>query len=83
MRTASLIGHKEAPWKLVQLRDGRVASASGEADIALWEWRSGDIVGWFKGHEKGPVCNLIEMQNRMVLSGGWDGRVILWDKPGL
>lgn len=83
LRTKCLNGHDEPPWRLVQCQDGRLVSASGEKDLALWNFATSEIVGWFKGHEQGPVADVIELPNQMLVSCAWDRKIIIWSKPPL
>ena len=83
VRSGSLQGLKEEPWDVMQLHDGRVLTCSGNSDMALWNFNKAEIVAWLKGHERGPVTSITELSNKMLVSTGWDGNVIVWAKPDL
>ena len=75
--------HQNEPWGVRQLRDGRILVNSKSSEFSLWNLVNAEVVGWFKGHDTGPVCDVIELPNRMLVSAGWDGKVILWGRPAL
>ena len=83
IRTKCLPGQRHEPWCVLQLRDSRVLVSSSDKDFVLWNFKTTEVVGRFKGHERGPVTAVIELPNRLLVSAGWDGKVILWSKPAL
>ena len=76
-------GHTSAISCVDFSSDGRYAvagtySSEGNGNINVWDIYSG-IIRVIKGH-KGPVGSIvISGDSKLILSGGWDGTISLWD----
>jgi len=81
VRSRCLQGHLAAPWRCAQLRDGRIASAESGKDVALWNEKTSEIMGWFRGHDEGPVTFVLQLENRTIVTSGWDNKVMLFPLP--
>jgi len=65
---------------LIELKDGTLASGSGDHTIKLWNQR-GSCLKTFKGHT-GRIYSLIELQNGTLVSRSADKTIKLWDRKG-
>lgn len=54
-----------------------VISASNDRTIKIWDFKTGKLVNMLIGHS-GYVWSILVVGDILV-SGGWDGKVILWD----
>ncbi len=63
-------------------RDGSFATASLDATIKLWNFQSQTCNGTLKGHKAGVNCIAYSTgERRLLVSGGDDYKVIIWDLP--
>ena len=51
MRTKCLPGQSAEPWAVLQLRDSRILVCSANKDMVLWNFKTAEVVGQFRGHE--------------------------------
>ncbi|KAI9804869.1 MAG: hypothetical protein M1825_001238 [Sarcosagium campestre] len=74
-------GHTGNPTALCCSRDGAIlASADDEGAIILWDIASGNRIKVMRGHGKGGIWSLAwSAESTVVLSGGMDGTVRVWD----
>ena len=43
-----------------------------------WSIRTGELIDKFSWHQK-PVNTIKKINNRVLVTAGWEGRVVLWD----
>ena len=73
-------GHAEWVTAIaVSPNDSRIASASSDDTIRVWDAKSGLPVGGpFKGHLTRIICISFSPDNRYILSGSYDTTIRLW-----
>jgi len=67
---------------LVITADGtRAISGGGDADpvILLWDLATGEVIRRMEGHDAGVIAMDLSDDERLLLSGAWDGTARLWD----
>ncbi|HOJ93629.1 MAG TPA: hypothetical protein PK390_00170 [Fervidobacterium nodosum] len=74
--TKILDDHLDSVKKIVKYKD-KIFSASSDRTIKVWDLKSGKLLNTLAGH-KGYVWSLY-ITGDYLISGGWDGRVIVWD----
>jgi transcription initiation factor TFIID subunit 5 len=74
-------GHTGYPTAISCSPTGRVlASADDHGIINLWDLASGRLIKRMKGHDRGGIWSLSwNVEGTLLLSGGCDGTVRLWD----
>src|SRR5262245_37031605 len=74
-------GHRERVWTVALSKDGATALSAGmDGTLGLWKVETGERIRTFEGGHKGPVmCAAFFKQDAQILSGGADGRMVLWD----
>ena len=79
------VGHLEFISALECSPDGcTLASADGSGTIILWDLATGKELKRCKGHGKGGVWSLsFSVESTVLVSGGADGTVRVWDVKGL
>lgn len=70
----TLSGHA-GPVNAIGLHADRLASASGDAKIRVWNLVSGQCEKVFEGHERGLAC--VEFKGEYVVSGSND-KTYVW-----
>ncbi|KAF7377628.1 WD40 repeat-like protein [Mycena sanguinolenta] len=73
--------HKHPVNAVVFSPDGfRLASASDDFSICIWDVQSGQRIGKPFGSSDWPICSIaISPDGNCAVSGSWDGKVRLWD----
>ena len=77
-RNAVLAGHSGEVTALCMLPDGRLASASRDNSIRLWDLAGGRQTARFQGHS-GPVNGLCMLADGLLASASEDNTIRLWD----
>jgi WD40 repeat protein len=73
-----LKGHSDTVCALCLLPDGRLASASRDTTIRLWDTKTRHEVARFEGHSE-PVISLCVLPDGRLASASWDNTIRLWD----
>jgi WD40 repeat protein len=75
-----LRGHHAAVYAVAFRPDGeRLASASFDHTIKIWDVNAGRVVRTFLGHEDKVLALAYSADGRQLASAGLDGKVRLWD----
>lgn len=79
-----LTGHTGSITAIACSRDGKVlASADDQGSILLWDLAPGRLLKRMRGHGKGGVWSLSwSIESTVLVSGGADGTVRVWDVAG-
>lgn len=74
----NLIGHSNWIMSLKLLKDGRLASASYDETIKIWNYQSGQLLKTL-GHHTDSVRGLAVLSNNRLASCSWDRTVKIWN----
>jgi WD40 repeat protein len=74
----TLNGHTNLVLSLIELRDGRLASASYDKTIKIWDLKEYKCIMTLTGHED-TIEKLIEIRESLIISCSWDGTLRIWD----
>src|SRR5579871_4796392 len=75
-----LRGHHAAVYAIVFRPDGeRMATASFDHTLKVWDTNSGRVVQTFSGHQDKVLALTYSADGRRLASAGLDGTVRLWD----
>ena len=74
----TLEGHNDGVFclKLVNF-DKNLISCGGDFLIKIWDFMNEECVLVLKGHQE-IVSSVIAMKNDILISGGWDHKILLW-----
>ena len=77
-------GHTGNVTALACSRDGKIlASADDQGSILLWDLAPGRLLKRMRGHGKGGIWSLSwSVESTVLVSGGADGTVRVWDAAG-
>jgi WD40 repeat protein len=76
-------GHTAAVTAVAWFRDGRVASASLDQSVRVWDGPTGRQLHCWEGHAGGARSVAVAPDGNLVLAGGHDKLLRLWDlRPG-
>jgi WD40 repeat protein len=59
--------------------NGLLASADSDNQVWLWEPFLGKVIHRLRGHTQEIKCLVFTPESKWLLSGGEDGRILLWD----
>ena len=74
-----LEGHSGFVTALAVLPDGKLASASWDETVRVWDAVSGAGLLTFAGHTKSVISALAVLPDGKLASGSWDKMVRVWD----
>ncbi|MFO0937600.1 MAG: protein kinase [Gemmataceae bacterium] len=73
-------GHGQRVNGLVFLSDRyRIASASDDQTIRIWDTRTGACLQTLSGHAEAVTCLAIDPRGKQLASGSLDGTIRIWD----
>ena len=79
----TLFGHEELIYKIIELKDGKIASCSDDTTIRIWDnTNKHECLQILKGHTD-YVRTILEMKNYIISAGyyyGFDNSVRIWNK---
>jgi serine/threonine protein kinase/WD40 repeat protein len=58
-----------------------VATACADFNVRLWDFTTGNLSAVLHGHDGAAVRVTFSADGELLASGGWDGKLILWDVP--
>jgi WD40 repeat protein len=73
----NLTGHVSPVYSLIELSDGRLASASHDATIKLWDTTDGICLATLIGHAW-TITTLIKLNDGRLVSASWDKTIKIW-----
>jgi WD40 repeat protein/serine/threonine protein kinase len=59
--------------------DGRLLAVGNAGTVTVWDWRSRRIRHSFGDHDKRAITVAFSRYGRRLASGGWSGKLSLWD----
>ena len=65
-------------YSVIQLKDGRLASASGDKTIKIWDLTTSQAVQTLKGHTD-YVYSVIQLKDGRLASASGDNTIKIWD----
>ena len=74
----TLIGHKGTVYALIELNDSKIASASKDGTIKIWDLKSKEFLFSLTGHQN-CVNSLIRLDDEKISSASWDKTIKVWD----
>jgi WD40 repeat protein len=74
-------GHVAAVTAVAWFHDGRIASASLDQSVRVWDGPTGHQLHCWEGHAGGVRSVAVAPDGNLVLSGGHDKLLRLWDVP--
>lgn len=63
----------------LDFKSKEIVSGSNDLTIKIWNKDTGDCKGTMKGHEKLVRAVVFDEKRRLIVSGGYDRRVLVWD----
>lgn len=75
----NLIFHTNKIVSFAQLPNDNLVSASWDQYLAVWNVTSGELVKHIKEHSKAITSIILMFNNKFLISGSHDGRLIFWN----
>ena len=78
---STLDGHKDVVRSPIQLKDGRIVSASFDNTLKVWDLTKPEgppCVATLKGHTN-VVSSVIQLKDDRLVSASWDNTLKVWD----
>ena len=74
----TLKGHSDSVNLVIQLKDGRLASASRDTTIKIWDLKTGEAAQTLKGHSV-FIGEVIQLKDGTLASASLDNTIKIWD----
>ena len=78
MNNFILTGHFSYIYSIIYLKDGKLASASEDKTIRIWDTTNGNLIMKLEGHLLG-INSLTLLNNGYLASGSLDKTILIWD----
>jgi serine/threonine protein kinase/WD40 repeat protein len=76
---ALLTGHRNSVFDVAFSSDGRLATASDDGVVKIWDVRTAKEMLSLKGHRDGVTSITFSWDGKILASASKDGSIILWD----
>ena len=65
--------------KIVELKDYRIVSGSGDSSIKIWDAVTGNLINTLNGHTHSVWSVCYSSDNKRIVSGSYDNSIKIWD----
>lgn len=74
----NLFGHDDGVFCMKLINEGRnLVSGGGDFLVKFWDFIKEECVLTLKGHKE-VVSSILVVRNNLIITGGWDHKVIFW-----